>query len=138
MGAESLLESPLGFQHLKHWDKLMASEFIIPLRNIAVSSVINNLGLVVRAGVGREFMCLLGRVGEDFSILLLKYPMHCQPQTLHISHFAVPHSVPSLEMQHDTSNFFCYQIHEWVQAIRKDKCIVWAPLYHHLKATLLN
>lgn len=105
MGAESLLESPLGFQHLKHWDKLMASEFIIPLRNIAVSSVINNLGLVVRAGVGHEFMCLLGRVGEDFSILLLKYPMHCQPQTLHISHFAVPHSVPSLEMQHDTSNF---------------------------------
>lgn len=105
MGTESLLESPLGFQLLKHWDKLMASEFIIPLRNITAVSVINNLCLVVRAGAGHGFMCLLGTVGEDFSILFLKYPIHCQSQTLHISHFAVPHSVLSLEMQHDTSDF---------------------------------
>lgn len=65
----------------------------------------SNMGLIFRAGVGHGFMCLLGRVGEEFSVLFLKYPIHCQSTTLHISLFAVPHSVLSLLMQHYASNF---------------------------------
>lgn len=67
MGTRSLLAS--GLPALKYWDKLMASGFIILLRNIPAPSVINNLGLVLRAGVSHGFMCLLGRLDEDFSLL---------------------------------------------------------------------
>lgn len=92
-----------GLPALEYWDKLVASGFIPLLRNIPASSVINNLGLVFRAGVGHGF------VSFEESGWRFFYIINCQSTTLHISCFAVPHSVLSLEMQHDTSNFSVIQ-----------------------------